>query len=82
MQAILTKYLGPSNTRGSRIKAYAECGLSVTVPYPHQASGDRVHFAAVVAFCRRHKGWGPASFYHAGAIKGGYAWVSLPNRPR
>lgn len=36
MQTILTKYLGPTNSRGSRIKA--RCWLaSVTIPYPYGA---------------------------------------------
>lgn len=34
MQAIETKYLGATDTRGSRIKAYCERG-SLTVPYPN-----------------------------------------------
>jgi len=72
---ICTKYIGPTNFRGSRIKAHCESGLSVTVPYDHSKSGQDVHFAAVVEFCRRHPGWGPATAYVAGAIKGGYAWV-------
>lgn len=46
MQAIETKYLGATDTRGSRIKAFCERG-SITVPYPHGLSGDQVHvFAA------------------------------------
>ena len=75
MQAICTKYIGPSNTRGARIKAYCESGLSVTVPFNHAMSGQAVHFAAVVEFCKRYPNWGPAGTYRAGSIKGGYAWV-------
>lgn len=36
MQAIVTKYLGPTNVRGSRIKAACDRG-SITVPYDHSA---------------------------------------------
>ena len=75
MQAICTKYIGPSNTRGARIKAYSESGLSVTVPYNHAMSGQAVHFAAVIEFCAQNPVWGPAGLYRAGAIKSGYAWV-------
>lgn len=46
MQAIQTKYLPATNTRGSRIKAFCERG-SITVPYPHELSGDAVHRYAV-----------------------------------
>lgn len=35
-QAIRTVYLGPTNSRGSRIKAPAAAG-SITVPYDHGA---------------------------------------------
>jgi hypothetical protein len=46
MQAIHTKYLPSTNNRGSRIKATCERG-SVTIPYPHELSGDEVHREAV-----------------------------------
>lgn len=45
MQAILTKYLCATNTRGSRIKASCERG-SITISYPDELSGDAVHIAA------------------------------------
>ena len=43
-QAILTKYLPATNTRGRRIKATCERG-SITVPYP-EGSGDVPHITA------------------------------------
>lgn len=43
MQAIVTKYLGPTNFRGGRIKASCERG-SITVSYPdHLRMGDEAH---------------------------------------
>lgn len=39
---IITKYLGASNTRGSRIKASA-LGQSVSIPYPHELSPTMAH---------------------------------------
>ena len=75
MQAICTKYLSPTNFHGARIKAYCESGLSVTIPVNYALNGQALHFAAVVEFCHRHPGWGPAGTYRAGAIKSGYAWV-------
>lgn len=48
MQAIITKYLGPTNSRGARIKA--ECGRGkIFFSYPYELSGDEVHRAAVKA---------------------------------
>ena len=34
MQAIVVKYLGPTNRKGSRYKAYCNCG-SITLPINH-----------------------------------------------
>ena len=48
MQAIKTKYLSATNVSGSRIKAMCERG-SITIPYPHELSGDAVHRKAVDA---------------------------------
>ena len=48
MQAIQTKYFGPSNVRGSRIKATCAAG-SITIPYPHELSGQAVHRKAAEA---------------------------------
>jgi len=41
-QAILTKYLGPTNFLGSRIKATASAG-SITVSYDHALSTEENH---------------------------------------
>lgn len=46
MQAILTKYLGPTNHRGSRIKAWCERG-SITIPLAYELSLEDRHRAAV-----------------------------------
>ena len=48
MQAIETKYIGAGNVRGSRIKASCERG-SITIPYPHELSGEACHVAAADA---------------------------------
>ena len=55
MIAIHTKYLPCTNTRGSRIKAYTVSGLSATISYPHELSGESVHFAAVKELVNKHK---------------------------
>lgn len=48
MQTIQTKFLGPTNTRGSRIKA--TCWLtSVTVSWDHSANVEENHAAAIEA---------------------------------
>lgn len=46
MQAILTKYLPATDTRGSRIKAM--CGRGgLTISYPHELGGAECHVEAV-----------------------------------
>jgi hypothetical protein len=48
-QAIVTKYIGPTNTRGSRIKATADAG-SITVPFNYRLKTfEENHRAAAVA---------------------------------
>ena len=42
MQAIQTKHIGPTITKGSRIKATCAAG-SVTIGYPHELSGMGCH---------------------------------------
>lgn len=78
MQAIVTKYHGPSNTRGSRITAKCDAG-SITIPYPHELSGSACHRKAAEALIAK-LGW-TDEFY--GKIAGGqlpsgeYAWVFI-----
>ena len=44
MQTIMTKYLGPTNYRGSRFKATHTGGhISVTTPYDYSMSADGNH---------------------------------------
>lgn len=45
LQAITTKYLAPTNTRGARIKATAACG-SITVPWDHALTTSANHYNA------------------------------------
>lgn len=54
MQAIETKYLGPTNTRGSRIIARAQVGR-ISVPWDYALSVDENLDAAARAFAAK---WG------------------------
>ena len=55
MIAIHTKFIGPTNNRGSRIKAYTVSGFSATIPYPYELSYENCHFEAVKALVAKHK---------------------------
>ena len=52
MQAIISKYLPPTNTRGSRIKASCERGSAI-VSYDDSLSHEGPHVAAVDALVAR-----------------------------
>lgn len=74
-QAIETKYLGATNTKGGRIKATAWAG-SITVPYDHALDVQDNHAAAQLAL--RHKlGW-QGKYAQGANIKGdGYYFVNV-----
>lgn len=60
MIAIHTKYIGPSNTRGSRIKAYTTGygdikGFTATIGFPHGFDIVQAHFEAVKALVVRNQ---------------------------
>jgi hypothetical protein len=51
-QAIQTKFLGPTNSRGSRVKAFAAAG-SVTISWDHRLNPEQNHRAAAEMFANR-----------------------------
>jgi hypothetical protein len=73
-QAIHTKYYGPTNYRGSRIRATAEVG-SVTVAYNHAMDVYNNHRAAALALAEKYR-W--VADWVGGALPGpGYAFVRV-----
>ena len=48
MQSIVTKFIGPTNTRGSRVKALADAG-SLTTSWDYSLNTDENHRAAAMA---------------------------------
>lgn len=55
MQAIRTKYIGPTNVRGSRVKATAQAG-SITLQWDDRLNADANHAAAAKALATK-LGW-------------------------
>lgn len=53
MKIIKTKYVKPTDTKGSRIKAIAG-GFSVIVPYDYSLSDVDLHYSAVKALVLKH----------------------------
>ena len=82
-QTIITRFLGPTNHRGSRIKA-TSWRASVTIPYPHELDTGRAHRAAAEALCvklaEEEGGWPPGAWrITAGAdlpAGNGYAFIT------
>lgn len=68
-QAIVTKYLGPTNFRGSRIKANASAG-SVTVSYNPAMNSEDNHRAAAEALARKFD-WLDNATLHGGGMPDG-----------
>lgn len=67
MQAIVTKYIGPSNVKGSRVKAICQAG-SITLHWDHALNQDQNHCEAAKALAKKldwinygdwHCGWLP-----------------------
>jgi hypothetical protein len=78
MQAIITKFLGPTNVRGSRVKAIADAG-SVTLSWDHPLNSEQNHRAAAEAL-RDKFGWNTEYYGEivGGGLPGnhsGYAFV-------
>ena len=71
MQAITTKYLGPTNTKGSRIKATCKDG-SVTVGYDNALNSSDNHDAACKALLNKLECGG---HYIGGGYSNGYIYV-------
>ena len=57
-QAIVTKFYGPTNTRGSKIKAMA-CAGSVYVAYDHAMSIEENHVHAAMKLAHKFGWYGP-----------------------
>lgn len=86
MTAILTKYLGPSGARGSRIKAWEADGegSSATVAYQHNLNSEQNHRYAAETLkhkmiMEQNRGRMKNRQLIGGVIKGGYAFVFLPD---
>ena len=76
-QAIETKYYGPTNHLGSRIRAKAQAGTR-WVSYDYALGAQGSHVAAAKAFAE-HYGWSGRWF--GGATADGYAFVWCPGGP-
>jgi hypothetical protein len=75
-QAIVTKFIGPTNFRGSRIKAKA-FAKSVTIPYDHALNIEDNHMVAAETLATK-LGW-YGTWYAGGMPEGsGNCYVCAP----
>lgn len=77
MQAIITKYHSPTNTRGARVSATCD-SKRIFVSYPHELSGEKLHAYALKELCRAMGGKCWEGQYIGGDLPGnqGMVWVS------
>ena len=79
-QAISTKKIGATNSRGSRIAAVTASGIKLTIPYPHELSGVNCHAVAAEKLARQLEWISDAdnfeSIFAAGGTKTGYVFVN------
>jgi hypothetical protein len=75
-RAIFTKYLGPTDFKGSRIKAYDQERHSVTIGYDHAGTDTDRHDEAALALLEK-MGW-PTGNLARGGTKEGFVYVFLP----
>lgn len=72
LQAIVTKYIGPTNTRGSRVKATAAAG-SITLGWDNRYNAEVNHALACAALVKK-LGW-EGKWYQGGLANGDYCFV-------
>jgi hypothetical protein len=73
MQAILVKYYGPTNTRGTRLTARAEAG-SVTLPREYGLNVDDDARRVAAALCEKF-GWNADNLVGGGLPNGDRVFV-------
>ena len=78
MISIHTKYIGATDKRGSRIKAYTYDKRSVTIPLDHSLEQVERHYKAVLAFIEKHldlpEGFADDMVYGSGHDDKGYVF--------
>jgi hypothetical protein len=73
-QSIVTKYLGPTNTLGSRIRATATAGAKKTVNFNYELGPTDNHRAAAQALAAE-LGW--KGRWEGGSTSDGYVFVCI-----
>jgi len=77
--AIQTKFISPTNTKGSRISAKAEGGRSVIIPSDNAMSPEQNHLAAARAFIKKYDYGAGQQFtlVNGGSADKGYVFIPV-----
>jgi hypothetical protein len=75
MKAIITRFHGATNTRGSRITASDSDNNRVSIPYPHELNSEQAHEQVAYALCKKMK-WDGVLI--PGGLKRGNVYVFAP----
>lgn len=78
MKVITTRFLGPTNTKVSRIKATEPEGKNIVLSYRYDLSSEENH-RSVAESLRDNMGWTGELF--GGWARGCYAWVLDDRKP-
>ena len=73
MKAIVTKYHGPANVKGTRYSATAEGGCRVILSADDSVTSDANHALAAIALCHKY-GW-KGELVPGGLPNGDMVWV-------
>jgi len=81
LQAIETRYHGPTNNKGSRISARTPGGARLFISYPHEFSGIDCHAEAAEKLARQLE-WIKsedvfADHFAPGALRDSYVFVNV-----
>lgn len=79
LQAITTKYFGPTTFRGSRIKATCPA-KSMYYPYLSELSSEENHIRAAKLFVMELSAWEKNNDLYSGYTKDGMAHVRVPKK--
>lgn len=77
-QAIITRYIGPTDTKGSRVRATSASGLTLTLGWDSALGSEENHRAAALALANKHN-WlnRPNTYLVSGGLKTGNAYVII-----
>ncbi len=76
MKAITTRYLGPTDTKGSRFIATTEGDNRITISYDYSLNAEDNHKRVAVTLCDK-MGW--STDIIGGGTDNGYVWVFTSN---